>query len=257
MAAKVSAIWNCDPRDMQCSLEKCLNESLEKTERVRVFFRADDIAAPSRNYTNLMGVFRENRVPLCLAVVPSWISKTRWEAIAKTAGGDSSQWCWHQHGWRHINHESVGKKQEFGPSRSREDISRDLQLGRHRLEAIIGKAFEPYFTPPWNRCGPHTLEVLQELEYRAISRSIGAKPISNNLPEYFVNVDLHTRRQGDGSKDMEAFFSELSQALAGGYCGIMIHHQLMNSQAFDFLDVLLQVFSKQKKLDLVSLNAFE
>ncbi|MBI9077037.1 MAG: polysaccharide deacetylase family protein [Desulfatibacillum sp.] len=257
MAGSVSAIWNCDPRDMARSLDKCLGESLEKFGRAKVFFRADDIAAPSQNFSRLMGLFRDNKTPLCLAVVPAWMSHTRWEALGKIAGDDASLWCWHQHGWRHRNHEATGKKQEFGPSRTREAVARDLALGRDRLESVLGNQFYPFFTPPWNRCGSHTLAVLEDMGYSGVSRSKGALPTSDTLPDLFVNVDLHTRREKDGGKDFQAFFHEFSQALETGCCGVMIHHQLMNETAFDFLEVLLQALGTEKKLDLIAFNAFE
>ena len=257
MAGPVSSIWECNPQDLKRSLDQCLRETLTDTSRAKIFFRADDIAAPSRNFSRLVNLFREYRTPLCLAVVPAWVSAARWRAVLETAGDEPSLWCWHQHGWRHTNHEPDGKKQEFGPSRTREAVARDLSLGKQRLETILGDRFYPFFTPPWNRCGAHTLAVLEEMGYNGVSRSKGAKPSSNSLPDLYVNVDLHTRREKDGTKDFRDFFREFSKVLVKGYCGIMIHHQLMNDAAFDFLGVLLQSLQAEKKLDLIAFNAFE
>lgn len=250
MLKVVSDIWKCDPDDFKCSLDQTMNESLEKISRGKVFFRADDIAAPSKNFTQMMELFKKYQTPLCLAVTPSWISRPRWQALLEAAGDEPSLWCWHQHGWRHINHEPEGKKQEFGPSRTKEAIARDLALGKERLEQILGPRFFPFFTPPWNRCSAHTLALLQSMGYNGISRSIGAKPKSQGLPDIFVNVDLHTRREKDGKKDLTLFFQELSRALSSGYCGVMIHHQLMNDAAFEALEALLQAFCADKKLEL-------
>ena len=56
----------------------------------------------------------------------------------------------HQHGYDHTNHETEGKKQEFGPARPADAHRRDIQTGRDRLRDLLGDAFDPIFTPPWN-----------------------------------------------------------------------------------------------------------
>jgi hypothetical protein len=163
-----------------------------------------------------------------------------------------SLWCWHQHGWRHVNHEPEGKKQEFGPSRTSLRIRDDLIRGKQRLQTVMGDAFSPVFTPPWNRCDQQTLWLLRELKYSAVSRSPGAVPPSpDGLPDFAVNVDLHTRREALPLLGWEGLFSEMGSALAQGFCGIMIHHQRMNGEAFVFLEILIQALLKQRRVSLV------
>ena len=50
---------------------------------IKVFFRADDIAVPSKNFSRMMDLFLSYRIPLCLAVVPAWLTPKRWEATAE------------------------------------------------------------------------------------------------------------------------------------------------------------------------------
>jgi hypothetical protein len=151
-----------------------------------------------------------------------------------------------------MNHETTGKKQEFGPIRTGAQIKRDLVRGRRRLEAIIGEDFYPVFTPPWNRCDLSTLILLQDLGYHAVSRNNGSRPQPpDQLPDFYVNVDLHTRRGRRSVTEWDGLFRDLKQALTSGFCGIMIHHQRMNSVAFEFLEVLLGVFSGCKDLPVV------
>ena len=72
-----------------------------------------------------------------------------------------------------------------------------------------------------------------------------------------VDVDLHTRKDaapGDGWNDL---FRELHQAIVRGCCGIMIHHQCMNTAAFDFLDVLLKALKAQTRIRLVHFRDLE
>ena len=98
-----------------------------------------------------------------------------------------------------------------------------------------------------------TLKLLKELGYAAVSRSRGSKPPSpGELPDYFVNVDLHTRKERDPATSWHNLLGEFEQAVASGFCGIMIHHQLMNPAAFDFLEILLKTFTNQPNIHLVT-----
>ena len=256
MRAFVSSIWRHPPPDLAIRTERCLAAAAEHwkgNERARIFFRADDIAVPGSRFARLLEIFSRHRVPLCLAVVPAWLTPPRWQVL-KEAGKDSaSLWCWHQHGWRHANHERQGKKQEFGPARSRRRLQRDIQHGRQRLEKLMGTRFYPVFTPPWNRCDVRALTVLEKLGYAGISRSAGSRPAPPaGLPGFDVTVDLHTRRETAAGSGWNNLLGELFRTISAGSGGIMIHHQRMNHAAFDFLDLLLKMISSHRKLQPVS-----
>jgi hypothetical protein len=97
--------------------------------------------------------------------------------------------------------------------------------GKNCLEQLMGDRFYPVFTPPWNRCSSGTLKLLKELGYAAVSRSRGSKTSSpRGLPDYYVNVDLHTGKEKSSAAAWEKLFAGLQQAIASNYCGIMIHH---------------------------------
>ena len=198
-----------------------------------------------------MTLFSGYGAPLSLAVVPAWLTSDRWAYLKGFEKRNPRRWCWHQHGWRHANHEITGKKQEFGEARSTAQIIRDLTRGKRRLENIMTGAFYPVFTPPWNRCSARTLQALKKLGYEAVSRSGGGKPPSPaGLPDICVNVDLHTRREKNPAAGWQNLLGELEQAATTGYCGIMIHHQLMNDAAFDFLEILLNAFTSHPGIHL-------
>jgi hypothetical protein len=219
---------------------------------VHVFFRADDIGVPGANFRQMMAVFAARQAPLNLALVPAWLTRARWRALQPADRGDDSLWCWHQHGWRHANHEAAGKKQEFGPCRSLRHLRADLVRGRQRLEGILGREFYPVFTPPWNRCDPRTLDLIAGLGYRGVSRSRGSRPAAPAaIADLPVNVDLHTRRETHPGAGWAELLAELGRALAGRYCGIMIHHQRMNPAAAGFLDLLLDTLGRCRNLRLV------
>lgn len=213
---------------------------------VRLFFRTDDIGVPSKKFTDLITCFRKHQLPLCLATVPSWLTRSRYTEILQQTGGIGDQWLFHQHGRLHKNFELTGKKQEFGPSRSKQDILHSLRAGKNRLEQLLDNNFFPVFTPPWNRCSIQTLESLIELNFKAVSRSHGAKPPTlPQLPDLQVRVDLHTRKESSPHESMNNLLTELEEGLASGLCGIMIHHQRMDKAAVDFLDLLLTLLNSQ------------
>lgn len=255
MSRSFSPLWIVPPLDLASRVERCIDSARDVGGggvTGYVFFRADDVAVPGKQFARLMHLFTRYRVPLSLAVVPVWLTGSRWEHLKGLARKDPSLWCWHQHGWRHLNHEVEGKKQEFGGSRLPSQIREDLLRGGHRLEMNMGKDFYPVFTVPWNRCSSITLELLKELGYHAVSRSQGSlPPPPEGLPDFQVNVDLHTRKELDAEEGWNALFAELKGALLSGLCGIMIHHQRMNDAAFAFLEVLLQKLSRHQDLHIV------
>ncbi len=252
----VSSLWRHPPPDLAARTERCLAAAAERwrgSQGGRIFFRADDIAVPGSQFMRLLEIFARHRVPLCLAVVPAWLTRPRWQAL-QAAGRDCAYlWCWHQHGWRHANHERQGKKQEFGTARPPIELEHDIQRGRRRLEKLMGTRFYPVFTPPWNRCDGRALAVLEKLGYAGVSRSTGSRPAPPaGLPGFDVAVDLHTRRETAAGPGWDSLFAELLRAIAAGSGGIMIHHRFMNQAAFEFLDLLLQKMSSHRNLRLVS-----
>jgi hypothetical protein len=244
------------PSDVIARIESCINAACDRltaTGTVLVYFRADDIGVPGAKFFRMMELFSKYRIPLSLAVVPAWITAQRWNALQNPGRRFSSLWCWHQHGWRHINHEYAGRKQEFGPARLQADIKDDLLKGKGRLENIMGDNFYPVFTPPWNRCNRKTLELVKECGFIAVSRNRGAlPPAPHALPDFCVDVDLHTRRVIDPTTEWNRFFAELTEYLSSGRCGMMIHHRKMNSAAFDFLETFLKILKRHKRIRLVN-----
>ncbi len=258
MNNSISAIWRSSPDDLKLRISRCIKEvaELKQTERpVYILFRADDIGVPGKQFNRLIKVFTHHRAPLSLAVVPVWLTAPRWNTLKTICQGDQSLWCWHQHGWRHINHEKEGKKQEFGSGRPAVAIKNDLIRGRKRLESFMEDDFYQAFTPPWNHCCKNALELLKEQGYKAISRRQKAlPPTPEGLPEFSVNVDLHTRKESDPVRGWDNLFMELKEALSGGFCGIMIHHKRMNDSAFDFLGLLLNELAQPNHFYLVNLK---
>ena len=255
---EVSTIWKNPPDDMLERLDARLGRVLAPEpnpgDRV-VFFRADDIAEACEDFSRLIALFVKHRAPLALAAVPAWLTVEKWTDIQNLTSAAPSLWCWHQHGWSHVDHSIEGKKCEFGDDRTPEDIEDDLARGRRRLETIMGDSFSPVFTPPWNRCGRFALDALKKLKFKAVSRSEGATPpVPSGLAQCDINVDLHTRKDAVSEKSLEALLGEIESGLVEGFCGIMIHHRRMNDAAFAFLDRLLQNFRRCPDVNMLRLD---
>ena len=217
-----------------------------------VFFRADDIGIPSKQFSQLISSFKKHKMPLCLATVPTWLTPRRLKDLQQLTGDSKAQWCWHQHGYVHRNFELIGKNQEFGPARTYNEVTSSLEKGKNRLNFLLGTLNQPVFTPPWNRCSIETLQSLQDLKFQAISRSLGAKPhTKETFPDFQVNVDLHTRKEFSPSDGFQNLLAELEQSLASGRCGIMLHHQRMNGRAVHLLDTLLACLKKKVGISFV------
>ena len=238
-------IYQCIKDHVPPEIEKRLDRALDRrsngTEKARIYFRADDMGVPGKKAFLLMEMFLAHGFPLNLALVPAWLTRPRWEALHPFARKAGSLFSWHQHGWRHVNHETVGKKQEFGPSRNHREIKRELRQGAQRLTALIDKYHCPVFTPPWNRCDERTLSLVSALGFHALSRDIGCRPPPPaGLCEFPVHVDLHTRKDVNPARGWESLINDLTAGLKSGQCGVMIHHARMNPPAFVFLEYLLK-----------------
>jgi len=245
----ISSLWLAPIPEAEKRLAAILDSAPEGTE---IFFRADDIGAPGDNCRRMMEIFRTHQIPLHMAVTPAWLSESRWVTLKEWAGNDDI-FCWHQHGWRHVNHQQTGKKGEFGTGRTKADKKEDLAKGAVKLEKIMGDDFQLFFTPPWNRFDPETAEALAELGFKAVSRSSGEMkkvPLPDTLPDIFINVDLHTRSEADPAESWNALMDEFEAAVETGRVGVMLHHQRMNDAAFEFLDTCLSMVARRNGLHL-------
>ena len=239
-----AALWQADlPADLEQRLADIFDSDQGGEALPAIFFRADDIGRVDDNFIRLMKLFSVRNMPICLALVPQWLTTESWQQMSLLAQKEEL-FCWHQHGLNHSNHESAAKKNEFGESRSIEEIRDNILAGKTRLEEIIGEYSLPVFTPPWNRCSQETMQVLLDLDFLGISRSADVQPPAPfGLPDMAVNIDLHTRRETDPAEGMDNLLSECKNALHSGCMGFMIHHQRMNENSFFFLEKLFKVIS--------------
>lgn len=241
-------LWHDVPADVRARVERAVDRGLSGAPagQARLFFRADDIGVPGCRFSAMMEIFREKRMPLCLAVVPAWLTASRWASLRECAQGAEELFCWHQHGWRHVNHQREGKKGEFGTDRTDAELRSDLTRGGDRLAELIGDSLFPAFTPPWNRLDPRAREILRDNGCRCLSTSRGRKySPPQELPDFPVDADLHTRKDPDPETAWRGVLDELTRGIATGCCGVMLHHQRMDATALHFLGLLLDITSSR------------
>lgn len=249
----VSSLWLSPLPDNGERLEAIFKGAPDNTA---IFFRADDIGVPGDKCRRMMDIFRAHHVPLHMAVTPTWLTESRWGTLNQWAG--NGLFCWHQHGWRHVNHQNSGKKGEFGTDRPWTDKNGDIVKGRTKLEKLMGNLFTPFFTPPWNRFDHETGILLAELGFAGVSRSSGEMkkvPLPDTLPDIFINVDLHTRNEDTPAAGWDALMDEFETAATTGRIGVMLHHQRMNDTAFKFLDLCLAKAMAEGNLQKISFEA--
>lgn len=255
----ISPVWKKQSKEIEIALTNWilqLNALIPKSG-CDIFFRADDVGYPGKQFSAMIDVFRKHKVPLALAVVPCWINELKTSELFEELKPDENLWCLHQHGYHHKNTEKEGKKFEFGPSLEKKVAFKRLEKGRKKLKLLLGDKFKPIFTPPWNRCSAQTMECLVELGFNTISRSINVKPnppaMLRDVP---VNIDLHTRKESSPDESLKALLQEMSEAFQSGTAGFMLHHQRMNKRSFLFLDTLLPRLKEIKLIRFKTLDSF-
>jgi len=192
----------------------------------------------------MLDVFAHFQFPVDLAVIPAALTPDLSSEFQQRIEQGKQPLGLHQHGYAHLNHQTVGRKCEFGDARDYAQQHFDIAKGRERLTELLGELSQPLFTPPWNRCSQTTVEVLQDLGFKAFSRDSTATPLNNgNLLEIPVHVDWFRKHRGQRIN-----FRQLGQAIArvlesSQRVAIMLHHQRMGPPELERLDELLELLS--------------
>ena len=231
--------------------------ALDRASRpVVCFFRDDDVGWRGDRLRELLDLFAELALPLDLAVIPAELDARAARELRERIDMAGGRLGVHQHGYRHANHEPAGKRKcEFGPARTREAQRRDIAAGRNLLDAMLGDAVEPIFTPPWNRCTATTGRCLVELGFDVLSREAKAEPLEvTGLRELPVSVDWLKRR--DGARLPHEAIAELAARAVegGGPVGVMLHHPAMDRAELDAAAELLAVLAEHERTTCVRMR---
>jgi hypothetical protein len=194
---------------------------------VTLFVRDDDAGWEDERLYSLLDIVTLFQMPMDLAAIPTAIGTAMAAELRTLVAAPAPAVLVHQHGYAHLNHETLERKSEFGPSRPRDRQRQDLTDGRRRLEDVIGGALPAMFTPPWNRCTRDTAECLTELGVQVLSRDASAEPFGlGSLRELPISLDW-TRGLRSGPV---AWGERIAQAFATGtLIGFMLHHAVMTA----------------------------
>jgi hypothetical protein len=226
--------------------------------RVDVFIRDDDAGWNDAQLLALLDVTERCGVPIDLAAIPGAMTSGLARFLRARIAAAPGRVGVHQHGSTHLNHESEGRKCEFGVSRGAAAQRADLARGQAQLREHFGDLLLPIFTPPWNRCTEATTALLAELGFAALSRDRGARPTQHALQEIAVDVDWskhwHTQgcehgREGGASAMAAAFARALRERAADGQpLGLMLHHAVMQPDERAALEALLGALARHPRL---------
>ena len=220
----------------------------ESDTQIDFFFRDDDVGWANDEFRALLACFRRHSVPLDIALIPNVLTAAFAGEIRAVHDEAPALIGIHQHGFSHTNHELVGRKCEFGTSRTYDDQARDIQLGKTKLEAMLGSALDPIFTPPWNRCTDITAACLTELGFRVLSRDSTATPLTlSELKELPISIDWWAKKKGE-RLSFQALGTLMAKAVKEQQrVGIMLHHERMSADERDRLTELLFLVSTHRQ----------
>jgi len=237
-----------------------LGESLRDASdggcRITLFFRDDDAAEDIPPLRRLLSLFETREIAINFAVIPGLLTTECARLLGAAPSGQPKLIEVNQHGWRHENHETTGRKCEFGPARDYQQQLEDIRAGRARLEEMLGSAFYTVFTPPWNRYCDATCQALIDLGFHAISdiESSHTVKLSAALRRIPATLDIIDWRSSRDLKPVDLLLTELIRQIQqsgqkgqpeganspkSATIGILLHHRVMSEAAFSFIDRLL------------------
>ena len=224
---------------------------------VTIFFRDDDVGWGDAQLYQLLDLLARQDLPIDLAAIPVALNPALARELLNRMAACPEKIRVHQHGYSHANHESQGRKCEFGPSRNKAAQKNDIQAGKQRLEKLLEGRVDPIFTPPWNRCTFETGECLVELGIQILSRESGAAPLGvEGLAEMPVGIDWFAHRKKVRLLPAEWAEQLASKLMQSGAIGIMFHHAIMGPAEMDAASELLSTLASHPSVRFATiLNA--
>ena len=216
---------------------------------VTFFFRDDDGGWENARLCALLDLHERYGMPLDLALIPDALSPRVVRELEHRAQRNDALGL-HQHGRAHLNHESAGRKCEFGTSRKAVDQYTDIESGRNTLAGRFGERVDPIFTPPWNRCTQVTVVSLSALCFRVLSRDRGAEDLNPfGLTELPVDVDWCGVMVAAGGGSRGEALAEIDRRLARAATrrepvGVMLHHAVMDGESLEVEEALLALLAR-------------
>lgn len=232
---------------MSCWLDPVRSALDNSPVPVPFLFRDDDVGWNDEALWRLLDRSDAREVHIDLAVIPDDLDDRLAARLCSRAAGGLVHL--HQHGFRHHNHEIVGRKCEFGASRTYAAQRGDIAAGRLRLDDALGRWVDPIFTPPWNRCTDVTASVLIDLGFKVLSRDHSAERFGRRqLCEVPVTVDWFATGKGGPPSAHDLGVAIARRIVEGSVqrsvygdrpVGVMLHHAVTDAEQLSHIDQLL------------------
>lgn len=235
-----------------------------------VWWRDDDVTAPSLFLDRLLVAAQRVDAPLALAAIPAALEELLVPRL------DHPLVTVLQHGYCHGNFAAPGGRAvESGGDRPVEAVVESLAAGQERLATVFGGRFVPVMVPPWNRIEPDVTSRLAELGYRALSvfGEIGGGEGRNEarLPQINAHLDLLTWKGGARFAGRAKLIGlaieriamrrrDADRAIGGPQpyrpepFGLLTHHLDHDEDTWDFLDEFLALLSAHPAVRLASIR---
>ncbi len=228
-----------------------------KGNPLTIFLRNDDGDKDEDTLRQLFDITLSRQVPLHVAVIPKNLTNSGLRLLRDIKHAQPDLLELGQHGYQHLNHESEGRKCEFGVSRSFEEQFNDIANGKKILEETLQEYFAPIFTPPWNRCTKDTLRAVEELGFKILSRDNSNPPTTSySFQEISITLDFFTWKEGAKMKQPRDLTEELVRQLnTNRPVGLLLHHNVMDAEAFAFLDALLAELKRYSVIQFHTLQS--
>lgn len=240
------------PGQWQTALRQFLDEKQTEGRELHLFLRDDDVDEDEESLKHLLDLALARGVPMNLEIIPGRLTPACTATLKNVLRADRALLSLDQHGWIHSNHEPEGRKCEFGPSRSFTQQLNDIAQGKAILESTFEELFFPAFTPPWNRCTTDTYRALDELGFQVLSKDRGKDGITGyRFSEISTTLDLYTWKGGARMKAPHEIVQVLiSQMDMLPMVGLLLHHKVMEREAFVFLDQLMAELTRSAAVRL-------
>lgn len=201
-----------------------------------IYFRNDDLGWMPQQFESLLNLFRKHELVLCAAAIPLYCH----DSYKKNAfAADKGILEIHSHGYSHLDHQTQGKKAEFGSQRNLESVRHDLGRSLIKVQELFPELYFEAFTPPWNRIEDQFIPFLKEAGFKVLSRDGDKLANVADLQEWNIHVDVHTSKKGKLTTPAMIWEKVESQWKSSPGCGVMLHHKHMEAADYATLDLFL------------------
>jgi predicted glycosyltransferase len=237
-ASSITAAWS--------KLHSTLEEIACTGEALAVWWRDDDVVAPSAALDRLLRLSERFDAPVALAAIPLLATEALAERLADEPRVDLIV-----HGLAHRNHSPQGQlSSELGMGQPLLDRMAALYGAHARLRRLFGTKVVPMLAPPWNRIGEDLTQRLNEVGFAALStfKRRRAREAAPGVLQVNTHVDPVFWRGHGGLRDEPWMLEDLA-ALARETVarppqerepiGLLTHHLEHDPWVWRFVEELL------------------